>query len=74
MERASDSSLRKSALDRDCRSYLSSHPVVGELLQDFTTAVLNEKPEDVQQFARNYFSQYQTKPNENSGNKPTNSK
>jgi guanylate kinase len=40
------------------RDYVAKHPELKTILNDFTTAVLTEKPEDVVEFAKSYFMMY----------------
>lgn len=38
--------------------WLASHPEVRSILQDFTAAVLADKPADVKAYARDHFARY----------------
>lgn len=38
--------------------WLAAHPEVRSVLQDFTTAVLADKPADVLQYAKDHFTRY----------------
>lgn len=43
----------------DSELYLRNHPELTSLLTDFTTAALQARPDDVSQFAANYFAPLQ---------------
>lgn len=47
--------FKKEALKADHASYLSQHPEIRALISDFLQFLLLRKPDDVFQFAREYF-------------------
>eukprot|EP00455_Lapot_gusevi_P053705 TRINITY_DN844_c0_g1_i1.p1 TRINITY_DN844_c0_g1~~TRINITY_DN844_c0_g1_i1.p1 ORF type:complete len:263 (+),score=76.42 TRINITY_DN844_c0_g1_i1:115-903(+) len=49
---------RKEALLDQYNSYLESHPEIRQLLHDFVSACLIEKPDNVRGFAKTYFSRF----------------
>lgn len=40
-------------------NYVTEHPELASLLDDFTVAVLIQRPENIQEFARGYFASLQ---------------
>ncbi|XP_028329486.1 ciliogenesis-associated TTC17-interacting protein [Gouania willdenowi] len=55
MQMHSEFLRRKEAIKADDASYLRQNPEIRELICDFLQALLLRKPEDVSQFARDYF-------------------
>ncbi|XP_074545057.1 ciliogenesis-associated TTC17-interacting protein isoform X1 [Halichoeres trimaculatus] len=53
---------RKAALKADHASYLRQHPEIRALISDFLKLLLLKKPDDVIQFAREYFLQSSSNP------------
>jgi len=47
---------------RDNEEYLAQHPQVKKVLADFLVNVLQDKPEDVEEYARSYFKERKTGP------------
>ncbi len=46
----------KDEIKKEHVDYLGQHPEIRQLLNDFLSTVLLEKPEDVYKFAQDYFS------------------
>lgn len=44
------------AQKEELRSYIQQHPEIRSILQDFIANLLADKPEDIPEFANEYFS------------------
>jgi hypothetical protein len=58
MDRIADEEARRAAASTDANQYIAKHPQLGQLLHDFTTAVLASRPASIHAFARDYFAQF----------------
>ncbi|GAB5358784.1 hypothetical protein AAMO2058_000488400 [Amorphochlora amoebiformis] len=43
---------------RDAEWYIATHPELSQMIQDFTTAVIAVKPENIREFAKDYFKRF----------------
>jgi len=59
MDRIAAEESARAAASADAQRYIAAHPYLGQLLHDFTTAVLATRPESVHRFARDYFAAFQ---------------
>ncbi|XP_026169715.1 ciliogenesis-associated TTC17-interacting protein [Mastacembelus armatus] len=62
---------RKEELKADHASYLRQHPEIRALISDFLQFLLLRKPEDVFQFAREYFLPFASPPSPRTVSKPS---
>jgi hypothetical protein len=58
MDRIADEESRRAAASADAQRYIAKHPQLGQLLHDFSTAVLAARPASVHRFARDYFAAF----------------
>merc|ERR1719152_676928 len=56
--------LREEQLKREHAAYLSQHPELRQVLNDFMSSVLLHRPDHVFDFAREYFSAFKQAPDE----------
>ena len=50
----------KDEVKKEHGAYISAHPEIRQLLNDFLSTLLLEKPEDVYEYAQDYFSFFNT--------------
>lgn len=50
----------KDEVKKEHNAYISAHPEIRQLLNDFLSTLLLEKPEDVYDYAQDYFSFFNT--------------
>merc|ERR1712054_212646 len=56
IEERSNVEERKLTILRDYHQYMGDHPELRQVLNDFTCAVLTDKPKNIYKFARYWFS------------------
>ena len=60
MERNANQEKLKVHHRKQCQEYLKQTPALRQLMQDFMTEVLAHKPDDINEFAKIYFSNFIT--------------